>query len=101
MDRINGNQLLNMCQHREFKEGDIVIAFQEDSTGNEHTSIYKFIDEDFIDIETEDHIELFDLIECSFLVVRVKKMNETDLALKRLGEIQRKLADAWSWTCNN
>lgn len=95
MERVNGLTILKMCGKKSFEDGDIVIAFQKDNLGDEHTSVYKFIESDFIDIETEDHIELFDLVYCSFLIVKPKKAdNKTkdekiDEWCKKLNEVNR------------
>lgn len=84
MERVDGLTILKMCKAKNFKEGDIVIAFQEDDSGNECTSVYRFEEGDFIDLETRDCIDLFDLVECSFLVVQPRQLTEIELALNRL-----------------
>lgn len=84
MDRVNGIQILRMCQHREFKDGDMLIAFQEDSLGDEHVSIYKFKEHEngsfsFIDVQYECELEVYDLSECNFIIVKPKRAKEEDV----------------------
>lgn len=86
MDRVNGIQILRMCQHREFKDGDMLIAFQEDSLGDECVSIYKFKEHEngsfsFIDVQYECELEVYDLSECDFIIVKPKRAKEKDARL--------------------
>ena len=86
MDRVNGIQILRMCQHREFKDGDRLIAFQEDSLGDECVSIYKFKEHEngsfsFIDVQYECELEVYDLSECDFIIVKPKRAKEKDARL--------------------
>lgn len=92
MERVDGLTILKMCKAKNFKEGDILIAFQEDGSGNECTSVYRFEEGDFTDLETNDCIDLFDLVECSFLVVQPRKLIDTDLALKRFAKAMSKIS---------
>ena len=78
MERVNGNQILKMCQRREFKDGDILIALQENSLGGEHISVYKFREYEngafsFIDMEYECELEIYDLSECDFIIIQPKR----------------------------
>lgn len=82
MERVDGLTILKMCKAKNFKEGDILIAFQEDGSNNECTSIYRFKQGDFTDLETRDCIDLFDLVECSFLVIKPKRASEEDVDAK-------------------
>ena len=82
MERVDGLTILKMCKAKNFKEGDIVIAFQEDNSGNECTSVYRFEEGDFTDLETRDCIDLFDLVECSFLAIKPKRASEEDYNAK-------------------
>lgn len=84
MERVDGLTILKMCKAKNFKEGDILIAFQEDGSNNESASVYRFKQGDFTDLETNDCIDLFDLVECSFLVVQPIQLTEIKLALNRL-----------------
>lgn len=92
MERVSGLTILKMCKAKNFKEGDIVISFQEDDSGNECTSVYRFEEGDFTDLETNDCIDLFDLVECSFLVVQPRQLIDTDLALKRFAKAMSKIS---------
>ena len=92
MERVDGLTILRMCKAKSFKEGDIVIAFQEDDSGNECTSVYRFEEGDFTDLETRDCIDLFDLVECSFLVVQPRQLTDIDLALKRFAKAMSKIS---------
>lgn len=82
MDRVDGLTILKMCKAKNFKEGDILIAFQEDGSNNESASIYRFKQGDFTDLETRDCIDLFDLVECSFLVIKPKRASEENVDAK-------------------
>lgn len=78
MERVNGNQILEMCQRREFKDGDILIALQENSLGGENISVYKFREYgngafSFIDMEYECELEIYDLSECDFIIIQPKR----------------------------
>lgn len=84
MERVDGLTILKMCKAKNFKEGDIVIAFQEDDSENEYMSVYRFKEGNFTDLETRDCIGLFDLVKCSFLVVQPRQLTEIELALNRL-----------------
>jgi len=78
VERVSGNQILRMCQHREFKDGDILIALQENSLGGESVSVYKFREYEnrafsFIDMEYECELEIYDLSECDFIIIQPKR----------------------------
>lgn len=92
MERVDGLTILKMCKAKNFKEGDILIAFQEDGSNNESASVYRFKQGDFTDLETNDYIDLFDLVECSFLVVQPIQLTDIDLALKRFAKAMSKIS---------
>ena len=92
MERVDGLTILKMCKAKNFKEGDIVIAFQEEPSGNECTSVYRFEEGDFADLETNDCMDLFDLVECSFLVVQPRQLTDMDLSLKRFAKAMSKIS---------
>ena len=92
MERVDGLTILKMCKVKNFKEGDILIAFQEDGSNNESASVYRFKQGDFTDLETNDCIDLFDLVECSFLVVQPIQLTDIDLAPKRFAKAMSKIS---------
>lgn len=92
MERVDGLTILKMCKAKNFKEGDILIAFQEDGSNNESASVYRFKQGDFTDLETNDCIDLFDLVECSFLVVQPIQLTDMELALKRFAKATSKIS---------
>lgn len=92
MERVDGLTILKMCKAKNFKEGDILIAFQEDGSNNESASVYRFKQGDFTDLETNDCIDLFELVECSFLVVQPRQLTDMDLALKRFAKAMSKIS---------
>lgn len=92
MERVDGLTILKMCKAKNFKEGDILIAFQEDGSNNESASVYRFKQGDFTDLETNDCIDLFDLVECSFLVVQPRQLTDMDLASKRFAKAMSKIS---------
>lgn len=107
MFRVNGETVLKMCKDKQFNDGDIIIAFQEDSLGDENTSIYTYESCDngsfeIVDIQTGCMLDIFDLVECSFLVVKPKRVKEEDKD-KKINEWCEKLkreCNSANWNTN-
>lgn len=94
----NGEEILKLAKNNFFKEGDKLIAIQEDVMSS---YIFKQYDNeyyDFVDCEyPEDTLDFFDLINCKFIIM-LNKENvittpmgfDTDLFIKNHNELMKK-----------